>query len=88
MKFKAEGYQDLIQYPCRWLYKVIGRDSEKLQQAILEIVNPAECQISFSKSSSSGKYHCLNLEVHVRDQNERNSIYLALKQHPQVKIVL
>ena len=77
-----------IDYPCQWQYKVIGFDREKLQEALLEIVNDDSCDISFSNSSRTGKYHCLNLEVFVENEEERNSIYLALKAHPQVKIVL
>jgi putative lipoic acid-binding regulatory protein len=77
-----------IEYPCQWLYKVIGADREKLQQALLEIASGGSCDISPSNSSSMGKYHCLNLEMTVRNEEERNSIYMALKAHPQVKIVL
>jgi len=77
-----------INYPCQWLYKVIGFNQEKLHQALLEIVNNDSCDISLSNSSRTGKYHCLNLEVTVQSEEERNSIYLALKAHPQVKIVL
>ena len=81
-KCKAE-----LKYPCRWLYKVIGIDRKKLHRALLEIIGEDSCEISFS-SSSKGKYHCLNLELTVKSEEERNSIYLALKNHPQVKIVL
>jgi putative lipoic acid-binding regulatory protein len=77
-----------IDYPCQWQYKVIGYDRKKLQQALLEIVKDDSCEISFSNSSRTGKYHCLNLEIIVKSEEERNSIYLALKAHPQVKIVL
>ena len=77
-----------INYPCQWLYKVIGFDREKLHQALLEIVSDDSCDISFSNSSRTGKYLCLNLEVTVQSEEVRNSIYMALKAHPQVKIVL
>ena len=77
-----------ISYPCLWLYKVIGFDREKLHRALLEIVNEESCDISFSNSSRTGKYICLNLEVNVKSEEERNSIYMAIKGHPQVKIVL
>jgi len=82
-KCKAE-----LKYPCQWLYKVIGLDRKKLHRALLEIIDEDSCEISFSSSSSKGKYHCLNLELTVKSEEERNSIYLALKNHPQVKIVL
>lgn len=82
-KCKAE-----LKYPCQWLYKVIGIDRKKLHRALLEIIGEDSCEISFSSSSSKGKYHCLNLELTVKSEEERNSIYLSLKNHPQVKIVL
>jgi len=77
-----------IAYPCQWLYKVIGTDNEQLHRAIMGIINSTPCEINFSNSSSSGKYLCLNLEITVQSEEERNSIYLDLKSHPHVKIVL
>jgi uncharacterized protein len=77
-----------LHYPCLWLYKVIGMDREKLHQALEEIVDVNSCTISLSNSSRTGKYHCLNLEITVMNEEERNNLYLALKGHPQVKIVL
>ena len=77
-----------IKYPCKWLYKVIGSDRHKLQEALMEITGDTSCSISFSNSSSKGKYHCLNFEVTVQSEEERNALYLTLKGHPLVKIVL
>jgi len=77
-----------IDYPCQWLYKVIGSDQEKLHRALMEIVSDNSCDISSSNSSRTGKYHSLNLEVTVQSEEERNAIYMALKAHPQVKMVL
>jgi len=77
-----------LDYPCQWLYKVIGTNHEQLRQAIMEIINSIPCEISLSNSSSSGKYLCLNLEITVQSEEERNSIYSGLKSHPLIKIVL
>ena len=77
-----------IEYPCRWLYKVIGSDREELRLALAEIIAPDTCRISFSNSSSGGKYHCFNVEVTVTSEEERNSIYRDLKIHPRIKMVL
>lgn len=79
-----------IKYPCQWLYKVIGSNREKLDQALKEIIstNDDASAVTFSNSSRSGKYLCLNLEMTVRSEEERNTIYLALKKHPHIKIVL
>ena len=77
-----------LDYPCQWLYKVIGTDHEQLRQAIMEIITNIPCEINLSNSSGSGKYLCLNLEITVQNEEERNSIYLNLKAHPNIRIVL
>ena len=88
MSQQNDTCKPIIDYPCKWLYKVIGTEQDKLHQAILEIITGTPCEINLSNSSSSGKYLCLNLEITVHDEDERNAIYLDLKAHPQVKIVL
>ena len=77
-----------LDYPCQWLYKIIGVDQEQLRQAIAEIIIDTPCEISLSNNSSKGKYLCLNVELTVQNEKERNSIYSSLKEHPHVKIVL
>jgi putative lipoic acid-binding regulatory protein len=88
MKEKDNICKAQIEYPCQWLYKVIGDDLEKLHQILLEIVSDDTCNITFSNSSRTGKFHCLNLEMTVENEEERNSIYMELKSHPEVKMVL
>ena len=77
-----------LDYPCQWLYKVIGTDKEQLRHAIKEIIKTIPSEINLSNSTSSGKYLCLNLEITVQSEEERNSIYQGLKDHPNIKIVL
>ena len=77
-----------INYPCRWLYKVIGNDREQLFLAISEIIDTDACHISLSNSSRTGKYICLDVEVLVGSEKQRNSIYMDLKAHPKITLVL
>ena len=77
-----------LDYPCQWLYKVIGTDHEQLRLAIMEIITNIPCEISISNSSPAGKYLCLNLEITVQNEEERNSIYSDLKAHTHIKMVL
>lgn len=77
-----------LDYPCQWLYKVIGTDHEELLQAINQIITSKPCTINLSNTSSKGNYLCLNLEVSVQSEEERDAIYVDLKMHPHVKIVL
>ena len=77
-----------IDYPCRWLYKVIGNDREQLYRAISEIIDTDACHISPSNSSRTGKYICLDVEVIVASEKQRNSIFMDLKAHPKITRVL
>lgn len=77
-----------IDYPCVWQYKVIGQDQHLIQEAIKEICNPVPVAITYSHSSSSGKYHSFNAEIEVQDDEGRVSIYNALHNHSAIKVVL
>lgn len=75
-------------YPCTWVFKVIGADPEALRGAAAEIFGDTPCTISFSNSSKTGKYQCLDLEVTVPDETTRNTFHHKLKKHAAVKLVL
>jgi putative lipoic acid-binding regulatory protein len=77
-----------IHYPCIWQYKVIGQDQHLIQEAIKEICSPVPVAVTYSHSSSSGKYHSFNAEIEVQDEEARLSIYNALHNHSAIKVVL
>lgn len=78
----------VIEYPCTWVYKVIGEDTDALTKLIITACAPAEVRITHSHSSSGGKYHSLNATLEVESEQTRLQIYELLKNHPAVKIVL
>ncbi|HIJ90696.1 MAG: DUF493 domain-containing protein [Desulfobulbaceae bacterium] len=77
-----------LEYPCPWVYKIIGREQEELRAAIAEVVQARECLVSLSNSSSGGKYLCLDVELVVVSSEDREAQYLAFKDHPAVVMVL
>lgn len=77
-----------IDYPCIWVYKVIGEDSTLLREIITKACAPLDVTVSLSHSSSKGKYHSLNAELLVPDEDFRLKIYESLRNNPAVKIVL
>lgn len=77
-----------IDYPCTWVYKVIGEDSSLLHDIIVAACAPLPVAVRHSHTSSRGKYHSLNAEIQVPDERSRIRIYQSLKNHPAVKIVL
>ena len=77
-----------IDYPCTWPFKVIGSSKSELEKAIGEVVGKREALVSFSRSSSGGKFVSLNLELIVENEEDRNSIYVQLNKHRAVKMVI
>ena len=77
-----------LEYPCPWVFKLIGREQNELQGAIAEVVQARECLVSLSNSSSGGKYLCLDVELIVVSAEDREAQYLAFKGHPAVVLVL
>lgn len=83
-----KGQKAAIQYPCRWLYKVVTLDHLQDRERIVVILQDCNCEISISNSSRTGKYTCLDVEVEVESEEKRNTIYQALKKLETVKMVL
>ena len=77
-----------ISYPCRWLYKVVTLDHLQDRKRIAAMLQDCSCEISISNSSRTGKYTCLNVEVEVESEGQRNTIYQVLKELETVKMIL
>ncbi len=76
-----------IDYPCEWIYKVIGSDRGSIHDAVANIIQDGEYQISDSNSSKTGKYLSFDVKVVVGDEAYRNEIYHAFKEHNDIKFV-
>lgn len=77
-----------IDYPCPWLFKVIGFDRQEIEQVIAEVVGGVPFTITASKVSSGGKYQSVNLEMEVTSEENRHAVYQNLAAHPAIKVVL
>ena len=82
------GCKPRIDYPCFWVYKVIGRDLEGLRCAIAEVMKGSEHTVTPSKSSKSGAYHCLNVEMTIESEPVRLGLYERLCRHPAIIMVM
>jgi uncharacterized protein len=78
----------LIEYPCSWEYKAIGWDEDSMRSAIAEIMADRAHDLSFSRSSSAGRYCSLLLVVTVDSEDHRDSIFKALQEHRHIRMVL
>ncbi len=77
-----------IDYPCIWLYKVIGEEKEAMRQAVHHICQGKEITCTYSHTSSGGNYHSFNVELDVKDEEDRLSFYNRLSNHPAIKVVM
>lgn len=77
-----------IEYPCDWTYKVIGEDTGKLHKAVNASIKSENFEVTFSNTSSKGKYFSLNVRIKVESEEQRNEVYQRLKNHVDVKMVL
>jgi len=77
-----------LEYPCIWVYKIVGPDADEMRRAVADIICDRTYKISHSRSSATAKYHCLNVELLVESESHRTAIYDALKAHKTIKLVL
>ena len=77
-----------LEYPCKWIYKVIGASEQELRDAIAEIMVDREHTITKSNTSSSGKYVSLNVELEVVDEEDRRNVYEVLCSHSATRYIL
>jgi len=77
-----------LQYPCNWSYKLIATEVKALKNAISEVIDEREHDLTHSKNSKGGKYISMNLDMLVHNEDDRNFIFEALKKHQDIKMVL
>ena len=77
-----------IEYPTRWGFKIIGRDKEKLQACIKEVMGEKEHLCSIGNSSKTGKFTTYNASCIVEDQEERDKLFKCFQDHDDVEMVI
>lgn len=84
--------ESLIEYPCDFPIKVMGKQDPTLAQILTDIVqgfdpgfDPATVEIRMSKG---GNYVGLTFTVRATSRQQLDDLYRALHGHPLVSIVL
>jgi|SRR5690625_471170 len=88
----GEGQESVIQFPCRFPIKVMGRAEPEFAQVMTDLVlehdpelDPAEVEM---RPSSGGKYVGLTFHVNATSQEQLDDLYRALTAHSMVSYVL
>lgn len=77
-----------LTYPCSWCYKLIGYEKKAIQKAIKDVIDEREHSLKHSNKSKTGKYVSMNLDILIHNDEDREFIYKALKNHQDIKMVL
>jgi len=88
MIFNQENKKPQIDYPCKWSYKIIGENVEKMITAVEEIIIDLEYDLTPSNISRKAKYFSLNITVVVPSEIIRDKIFRDLTNHSAIKYVI
>jgi len=77
-----------LNYPCKWTYKVIGKNENEIKKAVKETLNQREYSLKVSNSSKKGKFISFSLELLVHNEDDRKTLYDILCQHDKINMVL
>lgn len=76
-----------IDYPAKWEYRVIGTNREKIKEAVVSVIEQ-DFDLKDGNSSREGRFVSIVVSVEVESEQERDRIFVALREHSAVKMVL
>ena len=84
--------ESLLEFPCRFPIKMMGRDSEHFRRVAIELVETHAGKIpedSITESSSSnGNFVSITVTIDAQSQEQLDNIYRALSDHEDVLVAL
>jgi len=88
----AQQNESLLEFPCDFPIKVMGRAHPALQETIVAVVrgfdSGFDAESVETRPSSGGNYVGLTVTVRATSRAHLDGIYRALTGHPMVKVVL
>ena len=84
--------ESLIEFPCRFPIKIMGRDRSEFEAHVLQIVSVHVDDITAEdvsvRSSKNGNFLSVTVTVNARDQEHLDRIYRSLTASEQILYVL
>ena len=84
--------ETLLEFPCDFPLKIMGKAEDELAQAVLAIVTKHAPGFDGAtmemRASSTGKYLSLTCTVLATSRPQLDALYTELSTHPLVKVVL
>ena len=87
-----EPQETLLEFPCRFPIKIMGRDGENFRELVLGLVEVhtgklTEDSITESKSSK-GNFLSVTVTIDAASQQQLDTIYQALSDHEDILVAL
>jgi putative lipoic acid-binding regulatory protein len=87
----TEG-ESLLEFPCSFPIKIMGRDQESFRLAAVELVERhagkvAEDAISLSPSRN-GNFVSITITIEAQNQQQLDNIYNDLSRHEEILVAL
>ena len=87
------SYKDtLLEFPCEFPLKIMGKADDSLAQVVLDIVTVHAPDFDGAtmemRASSGGNYLSLTCTVVATSKPQLDALYMELTSHPLVKVVL
>jgi len=84
--------ESLIEFPCRFPIKVMGRDQSEFEAHVLQIISTHVDDITAGdvsiRPSRKGKFLCVTVTVDARSQAHLDRIYRSLTASEKILYVL
>ncbi len=84
--------ESLIEYPCEFPIKILGRTQAGFAQAVLEVVRAHAPEFDGTtmemKTSKRGKYLSVTCTIRATSRRQLDELYRELCGHPMVVMVL
>jgi putative lipoic acid-binding regulatory protein len=83
---------DLIDYPCEYVFKAVGRATPKFEMSIRQDVAAEVGEASMVRETSiasrNGRYLSMTFVVRLDDRQQLEALYAVLANHPGVVMTL
>jgi len=84
--------ESLIEFPCRFPIKIMGRDQSEFEAHVLQIISVHVEDITADdvsiRASKNGNFLSVTVTVNARDQEHLDRIYRTLTASEQILYVL
>lgn len=92
MNEESQSRQSLLDFPCEFPIKALGRASPDLVQTVLAIVRKHAPETQANqirlRSSAKGTYDAITITIEAKSKDQLDAIYLDLTASPVILMAL